>query len=167
MRPAKIFVVSDTHFGHKRILEFTKRPYSSIEDHDKDLVLRWNSVVREQDTVWHLGDVYFGGKDKHEILAHLNGNKKLVLGNHDHYPLEIYQKYFTTIMGVMVLGKVVLTHIPIHPSELNYRFSVNVHGHMHESRILDAYHNSDPRYVCVSVEHTDLKPIPLWDVVKK
>ena len=169
MRPGKVFVVSDTHFGHKRILEFSSkmRPYDNIEAHDKDIVLRWNAVVRPQDTVWHCGDVYFGGRRNHGILAHLAGNKKLVLGNHDHYPLEFYQKYFTTIMGAMVLGKVILTHVPVHPQELQFRFKTNVHGHLHDDVIRDAYGQPDKRYSCVSLERTGLVPVPLWEWLEK
>lgn len=91
----KVYVIADTHFGHKKIIEFAQeyRPFKTIEEHDKELVRRWNSIVKHQDTVWHLGDVYFG-KDNHQYLGQLNGLKRLVMGNHDHYPLTIYQQYF-------------------------------------------------------------------------
>jgi calcineurin-like phosphoesterase family protein len=159
---ARIFITSDTHFGHRGILEFEKeaRPYATIEEHDKDLVARWNAVVRPYDTVWHLGDVFFG-KDGHWIMRALNGYKKLVLGNHDHYPLEIYQQYFGKIFGAAVVEKkVVLTHIPVHPAQLEHRFTKNIHGHMHSKKL------DDPRYVCVSVEHTKLAPVLLQHVIQ-
>lgn len=155
----RIFVISDTHFGHKRIIEFeaAARPFASIEEHDRELLRRWNDTVRPCDTVWHLGDVYFG-KDGHSILAGLNGIKKLVLGNHDYYPLEIYQRYFSKIFGAAVYNGCILTHVPIHPNQLEHRFRLNIHGHMHSKKL------DDPRYVCVSAEQTGLAPI-LLDVV--
>jgi calcineurin-like phosphoesterase family protein len=150
---SKVFVTSDTHFGHKRIIEFEKsaRPFATIEEHDRELVARWNSVVSKRDTVWHLGDVFFG-KDGHLVLAELNGHKKLVLGNHDHYPLEIYKQYFGKIYGAAEYRHCILTHVPVHECQM-YRYAKNIHGHMHSKSI------PDTRWVCVSVEHTNLAPI--------
>ena len=48
----------------------------------------------------------------------------------------------------------ILTHIPIHPDELN-RYRKNIHGHLHSKSI------DDSRYVCVSLEHTYMAPIEL------
>lgn len=157
---SKVYVASDTHFGHKRIIEFEKdaRPYATVEDHDRDLVARWNAVVTRRDTVWHLGDVFFG-KDGHLILAELNGYKKLVLGNHDHYPLSVYQTYFGKIHGAAEFDGCLLTHVPIHPNQM-YRYRKNIHGHMHSKIVMehDGY-DPDDRYVCVSMERIGLAPI--------
>ena len=152
----KVFVISDTHFGHKNIIEFEKgaRPYATIMEHDRDLIARWNAVVKPDDTVWHLGDVFFG-KDGHLPLLELNGYKRLVLGNHDYYPLEIYQRYFQRIYGAASHDNCILTHVPVHPNQLETRYRKNIHGHMHSKRL------PDNRYVCVSCEHTNLAPIPI------
>ncbi len=163
----KIFVISDTHFGHTNVLKFEPkyRPFDSIKTHDRELVLRWNSVVKPEDTVWHLGDVYFGGRHNHWILAHLNGIKKLVMGNHDHYPIDCYTRYFARVYGAATIDRIILTHVPVHPSQLMYRYALNVHGHLHSNRVLDAYHKADARYVCASVEHTGLFPVPLREFI--
>lgn len=158
----RVFVISDTHFGHEAVLRFEPsfRPFSSIQEHDEALVERWNSVVRQGDTVWHLGDVYFGGKDNHYILARLNGRKHLVMGNHDAYPLDCYSKYFTRIFGAASLRNCILTHVPVHPSQLEFRFKYNIHGHMHSHII------GDPRYINVSAEQTDLTPVLLDELLE-
>ena len=157
----KIFITSDTHFGHEKILTFEPeaRPFSSIKEHDEELVARWNSVVKKGDTVWHLGDVYLGGKDNHVILGRLNGLKRLVLGNHDVYPLECYTKYFVKIYGAVKLRDCLLTHIPVSERQLEFRFKYNLHGHMHSQKMQDS------RYINVSVENTGLAPILLDDVL--
>lgn len=149
-----VYVIADTHFGHKRIIEFEKlyRPFATIEEHDRVLVERWNAVVRKNDTVWHLGDVFFG-KEGHRPLAALNGIKRLVLGNHDHHPMEIYQQYFGKIYGVAEYSNCLLTHVPVHPDQLYTRYSGNIHGHKHHSKLPDV------RYVCVSAEQTGLAPM--------
>lgn len=149
----KIFVIGDTHFGHKRILEFEKekRPFKDIKEHDRNLIINWNTVVKPKDTVWHLGDVAFGEENVH-ILSRLNGYKHLVLGNHDQYDLELYQKYFHKIVSSIKLEGYLLTHIPIHPSQF-YRFKGNIHGHVHSNSL------DDKRYFNASAENINLTPI--------
>lgn len=157
----RVFVTSDTHFGHKRIIEFeaAARPFATIEEHDRALVERWNAVVAPKDTVWHLGDVFFG-KNGHWVMQALKGIKKLVLGNHDHYPLAIYQQYFQQIYGAVSYRHCILTHVPVHPAQLERRYQRNIHGHMHSKKL------ADPRYICVSVEHTNLAPVLLDSLLK-
>lgn len=155
------FVIGDTHFGHKKVIEFesVKRPFETIEEHDAELVKRWNSVVKKKDTVWHLGDVLFG-KGSFEILGQLNGVKKLVMGNHDKYHASEYLKYFSQVVGSTQYKGYLLTHIPIHPSQL-FRYKGNIHGHLHSSEI------DDVRYICVSAEHINLTPLCLQDVINE
>ncbi|MFQ6238209.1 hypothetical protein [Sinorhizobium meliloti] len=81
------FYTSDTHFCHHRILAMCARPFASIEDHDEAIVSRWNSVVRDDDIVYHLGDFAFHlGLNSERIRGlffRLKGRKHLVIGNHD------------------------------------------------------------------------------------
>lgn len=153
---SKIYVIADTHFGHRKVTEF--RPWKTVEQHDYELVQRWNATVREKDTVWHLGDVYFGGAEAHSILGQLAGNKKLVMGNHDGYPSELYLRYFSRVFGAAEVDGCLLTHIPCNPNQLE-RYKKNIHGHMHAGKI------DDPRYVCVSAEQTGYAPILLKPLV--
>lgn len=176
MSNPRVYVISDTHFGHRKIIEFEKeaRPYATIEEHDQDLIERWNSVVRKEDTVWHLGDVYFG--KGHDCLAALKGYKRLVLGNHDAGKEAILSQYFQRIHGCAEFGGCILSHIPVHPYQLEKQYLKNIHGHMHSKRVMKTLLAQvlerlpepapDPRYVCVSVEHTDLKPVLLQHVIQ-
>ena len=47
------FFIADLHFGHKKVIEFEKehRPFSTIEEHDEELVRRWNARVSKKDSV--------------------------------------------------------------------------------------------------------------------
>lgn len=148
----RVFVIGDTHFGHKKVTEF--RPWLTVFEHDRALVERWNAVVKKYDTVWHLGDVFFGGRERGDILASLNGYKNLVLGNHDQYPLEVYRRYFHNIVGAVELKGCILTHIPVHQSQFP-RYDFNVHGHTHHTVL------ADPRYIGVSAELTNYYPMEL------
>lgn len=157
----KIHIISDTHFGHAKILDFEAgaRSFASIKDHDDALVDNWNSVVNKNDTVWHLGDVLFGG-NSFDILGRLNGIKKLVMGNHDRYPMNKYLEHFSQVFGAAKIDNCILTHVPIHPSQF-YRFRGNIHGHLH-SNIID-----DARYVNVSAEQVNLTPVLLSEVLAR
>ena len=151
----RVFVIADTHFGHKQVINFESehRPFTTIQKHDAELVYRWNSVVNKKDTVWHLGDVLFG-REAFATLGLLNGVKKLVMGNHDKYPSHLYLEHFNQIVGSVKLRDCILTHIPIHPDQFR-RSKFNIHGHMHGNKL------DDPRYINVSCENTGLAPILL------
>lgn len=156
-----VFFIGDTHFGHHNIIQFdvikAYRPFATIEEHDAELIRRWNSVVKPEDTVWHLGDFCLGGKKNIEIASQLNGKKNLVLGNHDAYDSHEYLKYFHRLYGMIDYKGVLLSHMPVHPQQLQ-RYKFNVHGHLH------THHIDDPRYLNVSSEQVDLTPIS-WDEV--
>lgn len=153
----RLFVIGDTHFGHHKIIlphfEKAHRNFETIEEHDEVLVYRWNSVVRNRDTVYHLGDVLFG-LHSFRHLARLNGTKKLVAGNHDVYPTARYLEHFNSVFGAVKVRDCILTHIPVHESQF-YRYRFNVHGHLHSKQL------EDRRYICASAEHNNLTPIEL------
>jgi len=83
----KKFYVSDTHLGHERMLSMQPRPFSTIEEHDEYIIESWNSVVGDQDIVYHIGDFAFGlSRDADRIrgiFGRLRGRKHLIIGNHD------------------------------------------------------------------------------------
>lgn len=155
----RVFVIGDTHFGHKKIIQFEAgtRPFATIEEHDAELVRRWNSVVNPNDTVWHVGDVLFG-RDAFATLSKLNGRKFLVAGNHDKYPTALYLEHFEKVLGSVELRECILTHMPVHPSQF-HRYKANVHGHLHSYKI------EDDRYINVSAEQINLTPVLLDSVV--
>jgi calcineurin-like phosphoesterase family protein len=79
-----VFFTSDTHFGHKRIIELANRPFRDI-DHMNEMIVRyWNDTVGPDDYVFHCGDVALGPiRESLEIVRRLSGIKILVIGNHD------------------------------------------------------------------------------------
>lgn len=145
----EVYIISDLHLGHKTVSEL--RGFSSVEEHDRAIIDRWNEVVtNKKDVVWVLGDVLFRSPT-FDKLRELRGIKKLVLGNHDVFPLERYQQHFQKVYGLFEYDKCLLTHIPVSVTQFA-RYRLNIHGHMH------ARNMSDPRYVNVSAEQNDLRP---------
>lgn len=81
---ATTFFTSDLHFGHRNIIEYCNRPFSSVDDMNAGLVSRWNDVVGDDDEVWVLGDVCMGKIDESlGLVKRLAGHKRLLVGNHD------------------------------------------------------------------------------------
>jgi Calcineurin-like phosphoesterase len=79
-----VWFTSDTHFFHKRILEFTDRPCDSVEEMNEALVRNWNKHVAKGDRVYHLGDFSFGTRSQtEEMIGRLRGQIHLIRGNHD------------------------------------------------------------------------------------
>lgn len=81
-----IYVTSDLHLNHQRDFIYAARGYSSIEEMNKDLIRKYNSVVTDNDEVYILGDLCLGGADSlidnFKMLSLLNGKIHIVLGNH-------------------------------------------------------------------------------------
>ena len=166
---SNVFLTSDTHFGHKGVTVFTKtdgskiRPWDNVEEMDEALVNNWNSVVKPNDKIYHLGDVVINRKVL-QIMHRLNGDKILIRGNHDTFKLHDYTRFFRDIRAYHEMNGMILSHIPIHTNQL-FRFKVNVHGHTHTNNVmLDGTDIADPRYVCVCVEQTNFTPISLEEV---
>ena len=168
------------------------RPFTSTEEMDETMIERWNAKVKPGDTVYHLGDVVINQKSLH-LVSRLNGRKILVRGNHDIFKDKQYAEVgFEQIHGVRVfVDKFILSHIPLHPDCVTERFKVNVHGHLHANEIMrpgikqwvekqtktlgtikyetdvfraDYSPEPDPRYLCVSVEHTNYEPLHFDEV---
>ena len=116
-----IFLTSDTHYLHRRILEFCPaRGFDNIDDMGEAMIKRWNSVVGHNDLVYHLGDFAFqvGSrmKDHQNTVRRLNGTVVVVRGNHDD-PSKLREMGFEYIVNeayVTIDGtKVWMHHFPL------------------------------------------------------
>ena len=54
-----IYYISDLHLGHENIIRLCGRPYLTIDMMNEDLILNWNLKVKESDTIYILGDLFF------------------------------------------------------------------------------------------------------------
>jgi len=169
---SNIFLISDTHFGHKGATEFLcsdgskMRPWDNVEEMDEFMVEAWNKNVKPKDKVYHLGDVVINRKAL-VILDRLNGDKVLIKGNHDIFHLKDYLKYFRDIRAYHVMDRMIMSHIPVHPSSKG-KFKAQIHGHLHNNLVMMPDPNSyisgamisDPWYVNICVEQINYTPIP-------
>lgn len=144
------YIMSDTHFNHEKILYFDQSRAESlralnieptIKNMDSYLETTWNNVVKDEDTVYFLGDLGMFRKKQDFIaqLTRLNGHIVFFKGNHDHSDqLKAAVKASETgIVEVVDTAKAVkingvqvwLSHYAI---DLPYPI-LSVHGHIHEA----------------------------------
>ena len=159
----EVFFIGDTHIGHRKIIDFSaeQRPFKTVEEHDEHIIKAWNTIVRPTDKVFHLGDVFFR-KENMQQAKRLNGKITLIMGNHDQYfSATEYELLFAKCHASVVFNDCILTHVPVHPSQLDHRFKFNIHGHLHSSKL------DDSRYINVSAEHLpNLAPVS-WEYLKQ
>lgn len=160
-----VWVWSDTHFWHKNIIEFSKRPFINIDEMNEALVGNYNDYVQPDDVCIWGGDVAFkGNAETNELLDRCNGYKILVAGNHDfkrkHVRAlafdEIHLLYLLNISDVGLL----FTHYPMYNIPWPW---FNVHGHLHSWPKPDTGHNL---HYNMCVELHEYKPINITEIVR-
>ena len=138
----------------------------------------WNSVITNDDEVWHLGDLghKINASKLNQILYQLNGRIHLIIGNHDEKYLDKISKRFESIQDVKYFeyeheGKIykfVLCHYPFSSWKGRFRGSIHLHGHTHMNAIDDTTGKDIHGHIMnVSVEHLNYKPISIVDVINR
>lgn len=152
-----IYYIGDLHFGHRKVIEYDKRPFATVEEMDKVLINNWNKKVNEDDSVYIIGDfIYKSSHDATYYLKQLKGHKHLIVGNHDWRTLEDAKacQYFESIedMGYVKDDdtEVVMCHYPMvewKGSRWKRNASVLVFSHIHNNTdstydIMTSIHNA-------------------------
>lgn len=148
------WIISDTHYNQLDILTFYDfkgrrvRDFDNVEEMNERIIEGWNSVVKPNDIVYHLGDVFYDRTAEHRTRfekdwKRFNGHKRLIVGNHD----DVRYLSGKDSEGRWLFEKVmfwrkypefglIFSHVPLHESGLysSLDFSkqlLNVHGHIH------------------------------------
>lgn len=131
-----IYYIADPHFGHKNILKLASRPFKSIEAMNEGMITVWNERVKDDDTVYILGDLFYRCADPEPILQRLKGKKHLIVGNHDdswmgQVDLNRYFESVSTLLEICDGGReITLCHYPLLTWK-NRKKSYMIHGHLH------------------------------------
>jgi calcineurin-like phosphoesterase family protein len=187
----RLFFTSDTHYGHSNICRATTkwidaddvtRDFKSLDHMNDTIVDNINSIVDENDILFHLGDWSFGGFENIEEFRNriVCKNIHLVLGNHDEHidrNKDNIQRLFTSVnhyinldlrrpsmkgKGQMDKYKFILCHFPIASWDGMNNGVIHLHGHVHlpkHQRI------GNGRSLDVGVDGNGLEPISLDEVV--
>lgn len=130
-----IYFSSDHHFQHANIIQHCNRPYKTQVEMDLDLIEKWNSVVKEKDEVYYLGDFTLGNwATAWSYLKKLKGRKYFIKGNHDnnwYSSLDSHQK-LPPIHELKVNNQLyILSHYPMRAWNKSFHGSYHIFGHEH------------------------------------
>lgn len=168
------FFISDTHFGHSNIIKYSNRPFQDIEEMNEKMVRAWNETVKQNDIVYHLGDVAFMGYGKFcKLLDRLNGHLNIIFGNHDKmirsnrndllsfHNVSSIQDYKELYVGDQMF---VLFHYGQRVWNKSHHGSIHLYGHSHGS--LPPFGKSvDVGVDCKEIT-TNYRPVSVDEVLK-
>lgn len=173
---AKIWFSSDTHFCHDRAFIYEPRGFSSVDEMNKAIVKRWNSVVAPDDTVYLLGDVMLNDNEAGlDYLKQLNGHIHIIRGNHD---TNTRNKLYGTVETVYDWGQwsdmvkldgytFYISHYPTMTSNLDNgapikQHVINLYGHTHQQ---DNFYKDIPFMYHVGLDSHDCYPVELTQII--
>ena len=169
-----IFATADLHFGHDRAFIWGARGFKSIEEHDAEIIKRWNEVVTAEDDVYILGDLMLGD-NAHGIqcLSQLNGKLHILTGNHC---TSARQKLYHTLENMVEFcgcatiikykkKQLYLSHYPTITSNMEanpHQAVFNLYGHTHQTT---NFYNGQPFMYHVGVDSHNCYPVLLDDAI--
>jgi calcineurin-like phosphoesterase family protein len=160
-----VWVWSDQHLGHKNIIRYSDRPFSSVGEMVEQLIANYNLCVKDNDICLWVGDVAFmGDEGANALLDQCNGYKILIVGNHDFNHGKLKKMNFDEVHLLYTIEYpdigLLFTHYPL--EEGLPEGYVNVHGHIHRGR----HELKSSRHINVNCEFHEYKPARLTDIVQ-
>lgn len=150
-----IYFTADLHLGHNNILKYANRPFETIEEMDGTIIDNINNTVKEDDTLFIVGD--FSWKPK-KYLDQLKCKVFLITGNHDRtIDVEKVFKEWDSFL-IMKIGRFycILNHLPNYYQK---HFDFVICGHVHTAyKVLG-------RNVNVGVDQWSYKPVSYEELV--
>lgn len=129
------YYTADIHFGDDAIVHCCNRPFNTVEQHDREIIKKFNSILKPEDELYVIGDLSMS-KDFDYLkncVESINCRKHLILGNHDNLkPFEYVDIGFQTVHTALVLHhlNVILVHDPAVATINRSKFFIC--GHIHD-----------------------------------
>lgn len=138
----KNFFTADLHLGHRNVIKYCNRPFTTADEMDEAIISNWNATLAPRDFVYIIGDVGMTNAERlYSLLKRMNGIKILIYGNHDkvirnstkirdlfHETHEFLERYFH-VDGQKVLF--VMCHYAMRVWNKSHHGSVHLYGHSH------------------------------------
>jgi len=163
---------ADTHFGHGNIIPYCNRPFFSVEEMNSEIIRRWNERVKEEDTVYHLGDFCFKrskeapkGNVFDYYREQLNGHIILIQGNHDkkNSCRSLLQSALINHGGQQLF----LIHNPEHYFLSDNKYNTVLCGHVHSNwkfqRVFKR--NKEITFCNVGVDMWNFRPVSINEIL--
>lgn len=164
----KIWLTTDTHFGHDKLVEYAGRP----EGFSVLIYKNLKAALHPSHMLIHLGDIGIGKDAEYHaaFIETLPSRKVLVRGNHDRKSNAWYldhgwdfvcERFTDTYFGKRIL----FSHMPVKDDGF---YDVNIHGHFHNSdfRVAQELAVKNDKQKLLALEYTDLKPVRLDDFLR-
>jgi len=162
---ADTWFTSDFHFGHFNIIRYCNRPFASTEEMDACILDRMNAHVKQNDTLYFLGDFCMGSVEK--VAAYRKGLSCKTIhfadGNHDKVTRKLQHLFSSwSSLSEIQLGKqrIVLCHYAMRVWPHHARGAWQLYGHSHRNLPDDPLSLS----MDVGVDSHDFGPWPFDEV---
>lgn len=143
-----IFITSDEHYGHEKIITYCRRPFASAAEQTEVLIERHNAKVPNNPNLLtiHVGDLFWHTLTEAEaltILGRLHGSHAFLYGNHDELMehSETLRSRFVFVVGKNKDGgskiirwnrhRITLSHYAMHVWDGSHKGSWMLFGHSH------------------------------------
>jgi len=121
------FFTADQHYGHENIIKYCARPFSNVDEMDNTIIQRHNSLVKDDDTVVHVGDFAFAKKRPQQLIDTLNGKHVFIKGSHDKWLCGSVPIWETELVG----HTIIVCHYAMRSWPRSHYGAWHVFGHSH------------------------------------
>lgn len=159
----KIWIITDSHFGHENIKKYCGRP----DNFEEIIIDRAAKIVQRGDILIHLGDVMMGKRGEEfatEFRNAVSGRHYLVLGNHDKGSRTKYMNWFDGVFDSLSLNGVYLSHHGVASLPSNCRYQI--YGHHHNSPLPEEIAKWENSYR-LSLEVEEYKPVNIDAILNR
>lgn len=172
----KIWLTSDWHFGHDKEFVWKVRGYNSIQEMNEGIIAKHNSLVEPDDIVYCLGDCVLGDINNVNNITELNGQIKIIRGNHDtDRRVEAYKilpnvEYIGWAEMIKYQGyHFYLSHYPTLTSNMDEGAPLkarvlNLYGHTHQNT---NFYNENPLMYHVGMDSHNCYPVSLDSIIEE
>ena len=179
---SEIFFTSDLHINHDKEFLWGPRGFSNVKEMNEAIVERWNSVVKEEDIVYTLGDIAMNDAEGAiAYLNQLNGHQIWLLGNHDTsskidkviagceriFTLHNYEQ--SSYATMLKRGKLslYLSHYPTLTANYDEKHFnqhvISLHGHTHQQK--NWLQPENPFLYHVGMDSHNCTPVHIEEVI--
>jgi calcineurin-like phosphoesterase family protein len=169
----RVYFTADQHYGHSNIIQFCKRPFSSVDEMNETLIENHNRIVKPGDLVYFLGDLFWRSLTQEQALsiaARLNGQKYYINGNHEermsHKDMKKFFIWQKDLADIHPTGypHITLCHYAMRVWNGSHRGAWSLYGHSHGEL---EHVESGLKSFDVGVDCWDYKPVSLEEVAQK
>jgi calcineurin-like phosphoesterase family protein len=178
-----LYFISDLHIGHSNVIKFDKRPFKDVNEMHRVMIENWNNKISDTDVVYFLGDLFYKVKSNFAkwFVNQLNGDIKVILGNHDRFSKLASFDRFSDIQSYQrvkvktedINQDLLLFHFPILIWDKHYLNSWHLHGHSHHNLAKTDY-GKDVYYKrrvidvgCNGIDYTPLSFMEVKEIMDK